>query len=287
MARFGRTDWADFSFPDDSAMAEVHFSVECGEAGVVLRPLSDSAPTLVNGKPAQETVLRPGDRVTAGRTSWVVELEDVPESVASPAEAAASAQNPTQSAQEWIALLSHLEVADEALAVPQDGQTADEVVAGLIAAEQFAAAAQLRAHQLQPRASVWWGYDVVTQSGLERLPPKQIAALQAVRAWVATPAEPQRRACEQQAAALSYQGPGGFLAASAFFSGDNIAPADCPTPTPPDSRLTGRLITALLVIAVAQTQGVPPAAAWQRVLDKAAQLLSGPIDWPAAAPAAG
>jgi len=287
VARFGRSDWADYSFPDDPKMADVHFVVECRESAVVLRDLATGSPTLLNDKPASEAVLRTGDRVSAGRTTWVVQLEDVPAATASDGSESndAIAPPPTQTALEWVELLVYLGVEDEALAIPQDGQTADDLVAALVAEQQFAAAAQLRAHQLQARGAVWWGYGVVEQSGTTKLSAPQRAALAKVREWVARPNETNCRACEKQAEALGYKGPGGFLSAAAFFSGESVAPADCPAPTPPDPRLPGRLVTGLLHVAVAEAKGEEPAAVWKRILDKAAQLLAGEISWPEPTPA--
>jgi len=282
VARFGRSEWADYSFPDDAAMADVHFVVECGETSVTLRDLGTGAATLWNGAPTAGTLLRTGDRVTAGRTTWLVELEDVPVEAAgdgSESRGAAAAQ-PSQTAREWIEFLTYLGVDDEALEVPQDGQTADDLVAAFIEKEQFATAAQLRAHQLQARGAVWWGYETAAQRGIDRLPVPQRAALTAVRNWVARPSEAERRVCEGQAIAVDYNGPGGLLTAAAFFSGENVASPDCPTPIPPDPRLPGRLVTAMLLMEAAETQGEEQAAVWKRFLAAAKQMLAGPISWP-------
>jgi len=286
VARFGRTDWADYSFPDDASMADVHFVVECGEMAATLRDLGTGAATLLNGAPTVGASLRSGDRITAGRTTWLVELEDVPVGAGDGSEHGGEEKaEPTQAASEWIEFLTYLGVDEEALAVPQDGQTADDLVAALVAKEQFAAAAHLRAHQLQARAAVWWVHEAIAQRGIARLPAPQRTALAAVRGWVANPDESRRRVCEQQAVALGYKGLGGLLAAAAFFSGDNVAPPDCPSPTPPDPRLTGRLVTATLVIAVAQVQDAEPAAVWKPILAAAKQMLTGPISWPEPPPA--
>lgn len=281
-ARFGRTDWADYSFPADASMADVHFLVEWRGTQLFLRDLGTGSPTTVNGQPAQEIELKTNDRIVAGRTQFVVELELAELVVESAGELDGSPVSGPQgeTAATWVELLTRLEVEPEALAVPQDGQTADEVVASLLAAEQYVAAARLRCHQLGNRAAVWWALRSAQMADLGALNPLQQQAIASARDWVAEPNEPQRRQCERFAEATGYEDFGGLLAAAAFFSGGSVAPADVPMEAPPDPRLTGRLVAGVTLLVAVLAPPDEQAGRWTKMFADAAQLLTGPITWP-------
>jgi len=72
--RFGQTEWADFSFPNDTLMEEFAFRLDCRDQRCLLQALG-STPTLVNGQPADELVLSPGDRLFAGETELLVTID--------------------------------------------------------------------------------------------------------------------------------------------------------------------------------------------------------------------
>lgn len=287
MARFGRTDWADFSFPDDAAMADVHFQIEWKGSSLRLRHLAVGAATTVNGKPAAEGMLRSGDRIAAGRTTFLVELDGVEEDVAAEASGGGKAGGPTtRSRSEWVALLTQLGVDAEALVVPQDGQSSDDLVAALIAADLPVPAARLRAHELEARGAVWWALRALDQfQALPGAPPLdavQQSAVAAARAWVAQPTDGMRRAAEGVAQAAEFNGKGGMLATAVYLSGGSLAPADSPAEAPPDPRITGRLVAGLLQLCDAEARMLG-AELWPSFFDDAAQLVAGPIAWPAPA----
>src|SRR5262249_5651582 len=66
VARFGRTEWADFAFPYDRAMADVHFAIETGDDAVTLADVSKGKGVLVDGQKVETCVLRSGQRIAAG-----------------------------------------------------------------------------------------------------------------------------------------------------------------------------------------------------------------------------
>jgi pSer/pThr/pTyr-binding forkhead associated (FHA) protein len=76
--RIGRaSDRVDFAFAEDSHMSGVHFSVECNENDCLVRDLGSSNGTFVNGALIKMALLKDGDSVLAGDTTFVV---NVPES---------------------------------------------------------------------------------------------------------------------------------------------------------------------------------------------------------------
>lgn len=96
--QFGRTDWADTSFPYDPKMSQVHFSLETDGKICRIRDLDSSNGTLVNGEAITEQVLADGDRITAGETTFLVRIEGGAEAddvqAAKTAAAAAAAKAP-------------------------------------------------------------------------------------------------------------------------------------------------------------------------------------------------
>jgi len=85
----GRAAPSDFAFPDDTHMSGRHFRIECGEHTCTLRDLKSSNGTLLNGHGAAIALLRNGDTVLAGNTSFSVQTaqetaERSPATVASP-----------------------------------------------------------------------------------------------------------------------------------------------------------------------------------------------------------
>jgi hypothetical protein len=73
--QFGRTDWADTSFPHDPKMSQVHFSIETDGKLARIKDLNSSNGTQVNDELIVEHVLADGDRISAGETTFLVSIE--------------------------------------------------------------------------------------------------------------------------------------------------------------------------------------------------------------------
>jgi hypothetical protein len=81
----GRTTRADFPLPQDTYLSGVHFALEFESDACRLRDLNSSNGTFINGKQISEaTLLREGDKIAAGRTTFVVHLEADENEFASP-----------------------------------------------------------------------------------------------------------------------------------------------------------------------------------------------------------
>lgn len=79
----GRTDWADFSFPQDGHMSGLHLALETDNLACYAKDLGSSNGTLLNDQPLTgQTILHNGDKLRAGETTFVVHTEgDAPEKV--------------------------------------------------------------------------------------------------------------------------------------------------------------------------------------------------------------
>lgn len=74
--RVGRTEWADFSVPDDGRMSGVHFALQADRGACYLQDLGSSNGTAVNRETvADRTQLADGDEILAGETRFQVHLE--------------------------------------------------------------------------------------------------------------------------------------------------------------------------------------------------------------------
>lgn len=76
VARFGSTEWADFSVGSDAHMSGVHFLVSVSKETCILRDLNSRNGTFVNGTRVEDQrTLVDGDLITAGKTIFSVEVE--------------------------------------------------------------------------------------------------------------------------------------------------------------------------------------------------------------------
>ena len=76
--QIGRTEWADYSFPQDGRMSSTHFALETDDAGCYVRDLGSTNGTLVNGRRIMDRVLvRQGDEIVAGETRFALRVEGV------------------------------------------------------------------------------------------------------------------------------------------------------------------------------------------------------------------
>jgi hypothetical protein len=74
--RVGRTEWADFSVPNDGRISGVHFALETDNVACYLRDLNSTNGTQLNDTPVtQRVALHTGDRIQAGDTIFSVNIE--------------------------------------------------------------------------------------------------------------------------------------------------------------------------------------------------------------------
>src|SRR5262245_8879035 len=292
VARIGRTEWADFSFPRDADLADVHFAVQCQLHGARLRKLALDRSLAVNSQEVNDAELKPGDTIQAGQSAFVVDFDglaaqraDSPAAavsataigVATAAAAAPLSAEQREPTAEEIA--RHLQLADEHVAVANTVNTGPELVAALAAQEAFAKAVRVQAHLLPKRHAVWWGISCVDETCSEMMSEAEAAARDAAFAWVEEPKESARRNCEVVAAKTKFDGPGSWLAMAAFWSGGSIAPEEMGEVSP-DEKLTGQAIASSLMIAAVSGDATKAKARYRAFLAKAPDVASGKLPLP-------
>jgi pSer/pThr/pTyr-binding forkhead associated (FHA) protein len=73
--RIGRTPQSEVAL-EDNFMSGTHFAVECELGGCRLRDLNSRNGTKLNGEVVTEALLNEGDQIHAGRTDFIVHIED-------------------------------------------------------------------------------------------------------------------------------------------------------------------------------------------------------------------
>ena len=254
-AQIGRTQWADFSFPGDAAMSEVHFALECTLHGGRLRDLGSAEGTWLNGKRISTAEVNHGDEIKAGTTSLrlIVGGESLDSIASASLVGAAAAIDPLASEPSpppeitSAELCKYLDLNEDAQEIAKTQPQPKPFLAALIANEKLATALRVQAHLLPKPEAVWWTHLCIADA-CGTLPAEEAAALSAAREWAIEPHEDNRRAAESAAAATKCEGPGSWAALAATWSGGSLAPPGAPE-VPPDERLTGQAIASALMIA--------------------------------------
>lgn len=287
VARIGRTEWADFSFPKDGDLAEVHFAVQCQLHGARLRKLATDRPLSVNLEEVTERELKPGDSIQAGNSAFLVSFDGVSAMplgavtatiggatiAAAPFVGAASAEQASQEPSA-VEIAEHLQMADDHIALAKTVRTGPELVAALAASGAFAKAVRVQAHLLSKRLAIWWGILCVEQVCGEGLSSAEIGAKQAALEWLEKPGETRRRQCEAAAGKTKLDAPGGWLAMAAFWNSGSLAPEDM-GPVPPDDKLTGQAIANSLMIAAVSGDATKAKDRYRMFLAKALEVAKG------------
>ncbi len=270
VASFGATEWADYSFPDDPKMQDVHFSLHCEHASCLLRPANPDAETSVNGEAVEEVALHTGDEIVAGHTRFAVSVEG---EEADPGNMREDSEEPSADASDssvgvgLAETCEYLELPDEAIEIAVDSSSAESFLASLIEAELFTHAIRWQAHALPKADAVRWGCDCANETLPAKVLEAQREGIDAARAWADDPTEERRRAAEAEAERLDYEGAGGMLAAAAFWSEGSLTPADV-VPVPPDERLTGQAVAAALLIVAAEDDPAQAPIVYRQFLDR-------------------
>lgn len=254
VAQFGRTNWADYGFPEDPGMADIHFVVKCGRDGCLVRNSSDRGTKLNDAPLTSETRVKSGDTLTAGNTRFAVKIEGtgveetLPETAA--AAAAASSEQPAAvpQAASLASICQYIELDPAVQSMAHETQDPNELVRRLEDQKEFGAAIRLQAHLLPKPVAVRWACQCIREAYGNQLPAPEMTALEAAEKWAEEPSEAHRRAAESASEAADYSGPGSCAALAAFCSEGSIGPVGYDEVTP-DPRLTGKGITGALLIA--------------------------------------
>ncbi len=283
----GRTEWADFSLPADAEMSDVHFELDFGDRGCHLRT-QGAALTTVNGKPATEVWLRSDDEVTAGQTTFAVQLpvgtswrsdQEPTEGAGVESSEPGAETDELEMPRTAAEYCERVKLGEDAKPLLTDDPAPAAFFESLVAAELFSDALLFLACWVPKPDAVRWGCDCVAGLLGDSLTPMESAALEAAQSWAEDPSEENCRAAEAAAERSGFEGPVSWLALGAFWSGRSLAPPDLPE-VPPDAGLTAQAVAAALLMAA--TQGDPGAARGRYVqfLEKgqtvAAEVMSTP-----------
>lgn len=253
VGRFGRTEWSDFSFPDDESLAEVHFLLKCDPAGLRLRDLQTPTGTQLNGQKVAEAEVHAGDEITAGATRFLVEIDGRGAMSADIDRHSASGKNSSADGTTITAakICEAVELEDEGRSLLADDQTPQEFASLLAERGLFRDAVRFTAAWLPKRDAVLWGCRCVREFLGEKLSTEDDAAIQIAERWSAEPTEKLRRDAERIAEQIDDRTPVGWLAMAVFWSGGSLAPPDN-DPVPPAGHLTAAAVTAALLLTAAQ-----------------------------------
>lgn len=250
VARIGRTEWADFAFPEDPAMAEIHFAVHCGVHSAMIQALAVDRETRVNGSAMEKGILHHGDLVDAGSSQFIIIVEDVAitadasrqEGSSSAAVSESSNEHETREIAEYIGLSeAGIELARTSLDPTRFGNV-------LVQSSMLLDALRWYSHTMPKPKAVLWACRCVEANMQSAADPVQRAAYRAALQWANDPNETNRSNAALLAEASRYEGVGGMLAAAVGWSGGSLGPSNQPD-IPPDDRLTGRCVCSTLIVA--------------------------------------
>jgi len=287
IADVGRTEWADFCIPGDAALADSHFTLHCEANGCRIVANEHVSDVLVNGEPVPDRMLRMGDRITAGETTFSVSYDGVVEWMnpellsgadgesADSAEGEVEAAGPTASE-----LCESLKLGEAARELLSDGQTAVEFYDALTGAALWQDAVRFLAAWLPKPKAVWWGCEGLLSVGEARLTPAQRSVLEAAQGWVLDPTDENRRATRSAAKAIKSRTPAGWLGMATFWADGSIGPPGTNVPAQP--HLTAHAVAGAINTAAAWA---PPAdATRQKLLEQGRALVDADIAAPETSP---
>jgi pSer/pThr/pTyr-binding forkhead associated (FHA) protein len=286
-ASVGRTEQADYSFPDDPEMSAMHFAVRCIDRRWQIEDLHSKGGTWVNGQRVSQTFLAHADQVRAGRSVFVVQLGGQPVSrtesgretaresatlrttnVASVQDTLPPAAAPSASltlgtgfATVPIAELARrAQVGEQAAALAADDLAPDAVVATLQQHDLPLDAIRFLAQALPPRDRVRWAARCVRAASGDALEPGDAEALCLADAWVDNPAEDVRRAAHAAAEAREFASPASWVAMAVFWSDGSMSPPQAPV-VPADPAYAGQAAAGAVMLAAVVN---PPEKAAER-----------------------
>jgi predicted component of type VI protein secretion system len=284
VARFGRSDWADYSFADDPSMSDMHFEFRCTTDGCYVRNLSDGGGTRVNGEEITEAAVYSGDQILAGTTRFEVQIEGAAFArpvAADPIADTVSVASTALGLSGLAATCAYLELSRDVRTLSETSLDADQLIDALAAEEKFLDALRIRGFLLPKRDAVWWGCRCVRDELDDELDADQDVALAAAEAWVTEPSETRRREAEAKANAVGSKGPGGLLALSAFWCEGTIGPPEAPD-VPADERLVCQGVAAALITAAYAGDATQAKARLTAFLDKGKAVARGKLPIPRA-----
>lgn len=277
-ARFGRTQWADYSFAEDAQMGEVHFTIDCDPRRGCRLTAEESSVTLVDGEEAKEAALHDGSEITAGETVFHVLIEGDPGGPVASGGRVESQDNgqPSVSAAELCAPLSF---SDDAKACLEAEPTPEAFFEALLEGKLLRDAALFLARWMPKRSAIWWG-GLCLSRGAE---PSQDGAspLSLAVRWFHEPTDENRRSAMDAANRAEMKTPEAWLAAAVFWYEGPLGPPGYETPAAAEHLTAVAVHLALVLQAERGTPG-EVAERYEGFLEVGQKVQSGEIEVPVA-----
>lgn len=281
-ARVGRTEWADFSIPDDELLGDLQFAVRCDGNRCLLKNLLSSLPLFVNDEEVEEGELHDGDTIGAGSTKFAIAIEGVFLGAASgddDSSDASNGQGKDVATRSVPSICKLAELDEEALELASDEQTPENYLDVLAAQGRQIAAIKFLAQWLSKREAVWWSAECVRSSLGDQLTPDRVAALDAAENWAKDPSEEHCRTAAQIAAANGHKGPSSWAALGASWSGKSLAPVGMPD-VPPPAGLTGKAASGALLMAATSGPHTEIQARYEEFIQQGLAILKHEVELP-------
>lgn len=281
IAEVGRTEWADFCVPGDPGLAESHFSLHCEAYSCRIVANETAGEVLLNGQPITTEVLRTGDRITAGETSFSVTYDGLLDGLAPELltgggdEREGTEAKEVESGPSAPELSGKLKLSDQGRELLEEGQRPADYYDVLTGGGLWEDAIRFLAIWLPRRRAVWWGCRSVLSTGESQLSAAQRAVVDAAAAWAQDPTEEHRRAARAAARAIGGKTPAGWLGMAAFWAEGSIGPPDA-NDVAAASHLTAQAVAA--AINVAATWSKPADETRQRLLEAGRALIDNEIE---------
>lgn len=281
VARFGKTEWADYSLPKDSQLSDVHFSLDCTTDACRLQDLESESGTMLNGEPITVAVVKHGDEISAGATTLSVVIdrdgEDVLAGTDDGSVTANKAQDdPTDPAKvmDAVELAQYLELDEDAHAIATPDQTAEEFLDVLKSDELFVAAIRVQAHLLEKKRAISWAY--LCTYKLFAAESAATPVFEAIRNWVDESTDENRRQANNAAETAGYDFAPSMIGMAVFWSEGSLSEPDLPEVLP-DERLTGQAVMGALVMAAYHDDPLKAEEQFRQFLATAKELPDGEI----------
>ena len=225
---FGYSSLADFSIPEDTGLAPVHFRVACKVDDCELLVVDNTRPTKLNQmEVASSTSLTDGDLIKAGSTTFQVQIEgfepltpDVKSSdqeclIPAPSDCTPTAYLPEVA----LPVAGRIRLPRQAKRHLSPDLSSHDFLMRLCQERIYFAAVDFLAHGLSRLSAVYWSCRSL-RSMIDQPNPMESDCFEAIERWVKDPNPTHARAAGVAAEAANHRTPIGMLALATSWQGE-------------------------------------------------------------------
>ena len=143
---------------------------------------------------------------------------------------------------------------EEAMSSLQEGIGPTPFLDALAERGLWSEAIKFLSQALPKRDAITWASQCVRDGSKSDLPPRSVAALDAVDAWLKDSTDDHRRAAQAAAEQAGAGTPAGCVAFGVFFSGGSLGPKTLEHAIPPADELTGKALAGALMLAAVASE---------------------------------